>query len=520
MVKRRPTSAAPLLLPLHGHGWAAGVGLALLLVGCEPEVETETPEPTPPALECSGAEALTEVWPPERRARLEAALGELPGEWPEQALATIDARVAAEGETWRRTYLQACEADDRRAQRCLDAQLWELDAAIALSLEQPARAVSLWAELAAALADPEDCVGLDEPSFDAPPLEPAVGRELAAMRLRLNIPDYAGASESVAALELVDEVRETPAYALPVAATKALVEQAAGRTSEAAAALSHATELAAELGPRAQMSLAQARAFLAFGRKDLEGGVLALGEALAAAREQGDPWLVFSSLRNLGRVHVQLGNYAAALAPLTEAVSLSARLAGPENPHTAEVQVSLADAQLGLGEVEAALDLLTQARDSFANTLGPDHPQTLASVEAIAALFLSAGQPGDAHFALLDLLEVYGELYGPKDWHTAKVKLELGDTLMAMDQHEGARKMYAEALTPLVEELGADHRAAIRASIHLGIAEFALGKLDEAETHCTRGTKLVKALAPEDPLVEEAAECVERLAKARKRKRR
>ena len=111
------------------------------------------------------------------------------------------------------------------------------------------------------------------------------------------------------------------------------------------------------------------------------------------------------------------------------------------------------------------------------------------------------------------------ELYGPKDAHTALIKLELGDTLMSMNEQASARTMYLEALPPLVQALGADHRDVIRCAIHLGIAELALGNLEEAETHCRRGSDLVKALPPEDPLVAEVASCVEQLDSARKKKK-
>jgi hypothetical protein len=134
-------------------------------------------------------------------------------------------------------------------------------------------------------------------------------------------------------------------------------------------------------------------------------------------------------------------------------------------------------------------------------------------------VLVSAGRPFEANHAFLDLLEIYGEIYGPKDARTAMIRLELGDTLMSMDEHDSARGMYLEALPPLVQAFGADHRDVIRCVVHLGIAELALGHLDEAETHCRRSSDLVKALPKDDPLVAEAGRCVEQLASARKKKR-
>ncbi|WP_146658672.1 tetratricopeptide repeat protein [Enhygromyxa salina] len=496
--------------------WAQVCTLSTVaLFGCDREIEVEDPEPVPAAIACEGADAITQIWTPTRRADLDTALQQQPGEWPQQLLAILDARVGSNAQVWRRNYLRACEQGERKAQRCLDMQAWELDAIVELATTHPEHAASMWAEIDAVLRDADACDARQEPSFDAPSLSPRVGREWASLRLLLNASDYVAVDNTVRALEGDETVGQTPAYALPITASKVVVALSKGDADQANAALGQAEALAASLGPRAQMTVAQAQAFAASSRGDVPAAMVALDQSVAAARAQEDPWLLFLQLRNIGRVKVQLGDGAGAIEPLAEAISLSTRLAGAENPHTAEVQISLAQAQLGLDRVETGYDLLTQARDSFVNTLGPDHPQTVASVEAIGQLFMAAGRPGEAQYAYLDLLEIYGDLYGPKDWHTAMVKLALGDSLMAMEQHEGARTMYMEALVPLVQSLGADHRAAIQTSIHLGIAELALGNLDAAGDHCRRSVDLVKALAPGDPLIAEAKACAEQLGAAK-----
>jgi hypothetical protein len=500
---------------------AGGVsfGLLVLLLGCKPQPDAEPTTAPVTAPTCEGLGALDRIWTPARRSELQAALATQPGEWPTQVLTTIDARMTDERDRWRDTYARACEQQDVKAQRCLDLDAWHLDAVVAVLHDDPARAVELWAEIHALLPKPAACAGTLEPSFDAPPLPPDVGRELLRMRLLLNLGPSAPLDEAVRALGLVELVADTPAYAMQLHGTKAIAAFRAGRIDEAAAALATATTIGDQLGPRARMSLAHVRAMVAFGRNDIEGGLLALDEGIAAAREQSDPWMLFGSLRNAGGVRIELRDHAGAVPLLTEAVAVSTRFAGSENPHTAEVQVSLATAVLALGQIEAAHDLLTQARDSFVNTLGPDHPQTLAAVAAIARVLVSAGRPFEANHALLDLLEVYGELYGPKDARTAMIKLDIADTLMSMDEHASARIFYLEALPPLVQALGADNRDVIRCAIHLGFAELALGHLDEAETHCRRSSDLVKALSPDDPLVGEVGLCVEQLASARKPKR-
>ena len=492
----------------------------LCLSACERGETTAISVPPEPAHAptCEGAEALDAVWTDARRGALQAALADVPGEWTTQLVSILDARVDRNGARWRTTYAQACAEDDRRAQRCLDAKLWQLDAVVALASESPLRGAAMWAEIDAALRDAETCADRDDPSFDAPALARGLGERWSAMRLLLANAEDAEVRAIVAQLEAEAAVRETPAYALPLAAAKATVATTAGQLELASTSLATVESLAAELGPRARVSSAQLAAYVALARGDADAGVAALHASVAAAREQDDPWLVFATLRGLGRLLVSRDQAEAALEPLAEAVSLSTRLAGAENPHTAEIQVSLAQALTSLGRVDAAYDLLTQARDSFVNTLGPDHPQTLAAVESIGQLFVRAGQPGDAQFAFLDLLEIYGDLYGPKHWRTAAVQVELGDTLMAMEQHDSARELYTEALVPLVEEFGAGDRLVVRAVVHLGIAEFAVGNLEAAAEHCARGSNLAKALPAQDALVTEASLCVTQLAKAQNKR--
>jgi tetratricopeptide (TPR) repeat protein len=386
---------------------------------------------------------------------------------------------------------------------------------ISLIVEQPERAAALWSQLDR-VASPRGCErrGGQRPAQ----LQPALAGELVRLELLVELGDHAAAAALLGGLEAEHELREAPGIALRLAVARVAVELGEGRLEPARQALSRAAVLAEEFGPRETIMLARADARVAAATGELELAAATLDRALALARSEADPELELALLREFGSTFVEHHQPARALERLTEAVALSSRLGRADNPVTAELQTILAEAQLELGQIEAAHDSLTQARDGFVITLGPDHPQTLASVEALGRSFIAAGLLGDAQFAFLDLLEVYTDLYGAKHWRTALVKLELGDSLMAMDQHDGARKLYSEALVPLIEGLGPGHRAVVRTAIHLGIAELALGNLDAAEPHCARGRDLAKGLAPGDPLADEAERCLAQLSAA-KRKR-
>ncbi|HVI02684.1 MAG TPA: tetratricopeptide repeat protein [Enhygromyxa sp.] len=492
-----------------GSWWSLLLSLAAL--GCEPERAPLDPESATASPVCAGAEQMSRVWNPSVRDQLAAALEQLPGEWPQQLLASLDARMPAHAQHWTDSYEQACARQANAALRCLDRRAWQLDATLGLIVDDPERTAALWAALERGVDDPRAC--MDE-SGDAPPeLEWARGRELASLPLLLELNEIAIVEPIVAELERDSVLSSAPRYALQVALARAAVEQAGGRREGALAAITLAVTYAEALDPGARSAVADASAKLAHARGDRAATELARAQAVAHAREQADAWLLVTQLAEQGRSWIEHGEPARAVPLLAEAISIAGRLGGADNPATAELQTILAQAQLELGQIEPAHDALTQARDAFVIALGPDHPQTLATVEAVGRLFVAAGQLGDAQFAFLDLLEIYGDLYGLDHWRTARIKLELADSLMAMDQHDSARTLYTEALTPLARELGPVHPDVVRTSIHLGIAELALGNFEAAEPHCRRGRDLATALAPNDPLADEAEQCLARIAK-------
>lgn len=501
-----PTNLGSSLLP---------IALGVLVLACDPgRGESNDPEPsaeTGPA--CPGADGLSQTWSPAGREQLEAALEQLPGEWPDQLLVSLDARMPEHAQRWTASYRQACTRGEAAVLRCLDRRAWELDAVLALIVEQPERTAALWSAIERGVADPRRC---EQASGDAPPeLNRARGRELASLAPLVELREFSQVEPLLAELATDPMLTDAPGYALSIELARAEAELASGRIEAAEQALARATTLAERLDARARTAVAEVQAMLAVARGDVEAIEPAHARAVALARELDDPWLLVAQLREQGRSRIERGAAAEAVAPLVEAIGLSGRVGGADNPETAEVQALLAQAQLELGQIEAAHDTLTQARDAFVIALGPDHPQTLATVEAVGRLFVASGRLGDAQFAFLDLLEIHTELYGEKDWRTARIKLELADSLMAMDQHEGARKLYTEALTPLAQELGPVHPDVVRTSIHLGIAELALGNLDAAEPHCSRGRDLAKGLASDHPLADEAERCLTQIAATR-----
>lgn len=498
-------------MPTRSLGSSWSWPLLLGVLACEPKQAPVEPEPA--SVECPGVEQIDSLWTSSRRAELVAALEQLPGEWPQQLLASLDARVPEHALRWTDTYMRACERDSAAVMRCLEGRVWQLEALLTLIADDFERTPRLWSELERSLDDPRGCLANTDDG--SPKLERARGLALASLSPLLALGELSEVERLLAELQADPQLTSMPSHALQVALARAATELAAGQLDDAETTIAHAAQLAEQLDPSARMAAAHASAKLAEARGDASAAERAHEQALAHAREQPDAWLLVTQLGELGRALIDLDQPARAVPPLVEAINLASRIGGTDNPTTAELQVILAEAQLELDQIEAAHDALTQARDAFVIALGPDHPQTLATVEAIGKLFVDAGRLGDAQFAYLDLLEIYSELYGVEHWQTAKIKLELADSLMAMDQHDSARTLYSEALVPLAKTFGAVHPDVVRASIHLGIAELALGNLDAAESHCSRGRDLASGLAADSPLNDEAARCLAQIEASR-----
>jgi hypothetical protein len=500
--------------------------LVLALDACERKPTTEPPDPEPEpesVATCEGADRLARRWTPEREQQLDAALAEFPGEWPRRLVDTIDHRVDEAGPVWVASYREACADHDLARQRCLERRADELDGMITLIIRSPEFATRLAASSEIQLTGLEVCERSSGPH--AGPLAPELGAELAATALLFSLTEYPGAVEGVTKLAEMHAIVDDPLYRFTLETMAALLEFVYGNAESATTRFTALGQQLTDVGPRERSSYQYLSAVVATIADDRPGAVAALQRSVAAERELGDPLRIAFALENLGLAQQRaLTDTPGAIASLTEAIGIYTRLLGSESAHVAATQVLLADLQAAAGRVDVAQDLLLQARDGLSAALGSDHPATNEVVLRLGRLLLAAGRPTDAYHAFLDLLEFAETQYGERDVRVAEAKLELAEALRAMGEHDGARITFLEALPLLFEHHGADHRSVAQTSVHLGQSLVELGNttrdhelLDEAETHCTRGSSLTAALVEGDPLRADADQCSKDLAAARKR---
>lgn len=451
------------------------------------------------------------------------ALSELPGEWPRVTAQTFAARVTENEDAWQRVYAQACADGDAQIQRCLDAKLWEAWATAQLiATGADRRGSELWSAVDVVLADAEGCRGADRSALVGEPLPPAAGVGFARLWLLTSLGELDRARDEVTQLRQLGAVEGDPSYGFYLRAFELVVEVAGpqpdlARVDTELAALREVVE---PHGRGGEVVLAQIEARRAIAAGDVVDAIAKTTAVLELDHGGTDPWSDYWQLLLRGHLEAAAGQLDDSAASLMAAIALANRLRASENPQGALAQRTLADQLATGGHLGRAHDLYLQARDGFATSLGADHPETLEVVGRLGSVLLAAGQPADAQFAFSDLVAIHAELFGDKDPRTAAAKVNLGDALTAMDEHRGANQMYAEAIVPLTDALGAEHPHVIHVLAALGRSELRLGAVDLAETHCTMAAGLARGVSlQEGPTTALIAECVAAVEKANKAKK-
>ncbi|QMU69929.1 tetratricopeptide repeat protein [Streptacidiphilus sp. P02-A3a] len=248
--------------------------------------------------------------------------------------------------------------------------------------------------------------------------------------------------------------------------------------------------------------------------------------ALEAARQLGDQLREAETLRQLGLVHFQLGNYPTATALLGQGLALHRRIGNPAGEAHTLTNLGLVLARTGrpleaLRHHQRALAISRRTGDRAVeivaqSNLGPvqaqlgnhaealeHHEQTLAwyrlagnrlgqatSLHQLGELYQRLGRGAEArrlHQQALDLYRLEHDTFGQSESHMA-----LGDLHLARDDPAAALVNYRAAFSYL-RHTGERYNLA---RLHLGLARAhrRLGRLGRAREHGRRAVKLYAAL--------------------------
>jgi tetratricopeptide (TPR) repeat protein/predicted Ser/Thr protein kinase len=132
----------------------------------------------------------------------------------------------------------------------------------------------------------------------------------------------------------------------------------------------------------------------------------------------GQPEVEAAIRETIGNTDAQMGLHAQAQQQLEQALSLSRRALGPENPATLAIMVDLGWVYDHTGKYAEAEKLYSRAAEADGRVLGKQNRQTLAATASLGAVYSEEGKYAQAEALLKPALELEERLLGPEDRDT------------------------------------------------------------------------------------------------------
>src|SRR6185295_6163005 len=154
------------------------------------------------------------------------------------------------------------------------------------------------------------------------------------------------------------------------------------------------------------------------------------------------------SLRSLGALLYNRGDFAAAEPLLREALRIRLAAHGPDNTDLAPVLDLLGSLRFARGDPAEAEKLYRQALDLRRRRLGEEHPDLARSERNLAVLRLAAGDLAGARHLVEQALNRLRRAKLPGDWRIADAESVMGSLLAAEgNRHEAERVLLASYRT-------------------------------------------------------------------------
>ncbi len=309
-----------------------------------------------------------------------------------------------------------------------------------------------------------------------------------------------------------------------------------------------AEDLADQPEAQAQMLNAMGRVHLQlsqYGRADT-----LLRRALAIRRRPGgDPLDVAETLRNLGTLRDQQGEFDEGEAFLREALALSEAHLSPDHPDLAVVlnefgslltnKAEYAEADslyrralqiqraaylgshadvahtlgnLGInafnqGDYETAERHYREALDATRDVFGPDHPRVALALGPLAMIVEREGDFAAADSMMMEDLRIRRESLGDDHYYTAYGLLALGNLTRKMEDYERSEAYFREAIAINDGLLGPGHVHALVARNFLALTLRDRGDYRNAEPLLRQASEGFRQLFPEDHYYPASSAC-------------
>lgn len=231
---------------------------------------------------------------------------------------------------------------------------------------------------------------------------------------------------------------------------------------------------------------------------DLARRSLAIKEALLGPEHPE----VATSLRGLGRVFGDRGDYRAAASMYERAVAIHEAALGPNDPELARSLNALGLALKNLGEFDAALPPLERALAIRETRLGPDHAEVAGTLNNLANIHWAMGDYVKARSYVERAVSVWEKTYGQEHPYLAIALEGIGLLAAEMGDPQGAKPYAERALAISEKTLGPDHPRVGEQLFNLAELLATLGDAAGATASAERALRILEAAhGPDHPLV-------------------
>lgn len=201
---------------------------------------------------------------------------------------------------------------------------------------------------------------------------------------------------------------------------------------------------------------------------------------------------VVRTLTALGTALYQDGNDEEAEPVLREAVALAEDKLNPVNPLRSSALTALADELVSLKKFQEAEALCEEAL-SVDDKRGADGAAVLANtLTSLGGVYFAEGNPSAAKTSFLKAINLYSQVYGERDTHTAMAMNDLGANLYEAGLYKDALGEYQQAL-PLYRAVFGEHHPEMSTLLNnIGRAELITGDVDHAEPILQQALKMTE----------------------------
>ena len=189
-----------------------------------------------------------------------------------------------------------------------------------------------------------------------------------------------------------------------------------------------------------------------------------------------------ASRNNLARAYQDAGRLDEAIPLYKQNLTDTENLMGPIHPHTLTARNNLAQAYHDAGRFQDGLVLHEQILEDSTRNLGPDHPITLRSRNNLAGAYRETGRLDEAITLYEQTLDSSTQTPGPDHPDTLILRSNLAGAYQASGRLDEAIPLFEQHLEDSTRILSPDHPHTLTSRNSLARAYEASGRLDEAIT--------------------------------------